>query len=51
MAQKRTSPNVNRQINENLKRVYDEALNEEMPDKFLELIASLKEKEQAADDK
>lgn len=51
MAQKRTTPDVNRQINENLKRVYDEALNEELPSKFLDLIAQLNEKERVADEK
>lgn len=53
MTQKPNSPNVNRQINENLQRVYSEALNQELPDKFLDLIARLdsSSKETRADDK
>ncbi len=30
------------QIDENLKRVYDEALQKEVPEKFLDLISQLK---------
>lgn len=44
MASRRPKSNVDRQIDENLKRVYDEALSEEIPPKFLELIKKLKEK-------
>lgn len=36
---------LQQQIDENLKRVYDEALKEEIPDRFLQLLAQLKEKE------
>lgn len=42
---------VTQQIDENLKRVYDTALSEEVPDKFLDLIAQLKAKENEADAK
>lgn len=42
---------VNQQIDENLKRVFDNALSEEVPDKFLDLIAQLKAKEQSANAK
>jgi hypothetical protein len=35
-------PSVDRQIDENLKRVYDEALNEELPDRFKDLLSQLK---------
>ncbi|WP_316649577.1 NepR family anti-sigma factor [Ovoidimarina sediminis] len=50
MVSKRQKSNVRRQIDENLKRVYDEALNEKVPDKFLALIAKLKEGEAKPDD-
>lgn len=50
MAQKRKKSNVDRQIDESLKRVYDDALNEEIPDKFLELIAKLRASGSEADD-
>lgn len=43
MADKRTKPHVDEQINDNLKRVYDDVLNEAVPDRFLELIAQLKQ--------
>jgi hypothetical protein len=33
---------IRAQIDENLKRVYDTALNEELPDRFRELLAQLK---------
>lgn len=33
------------QINENLKRVYDEALKEEVPDRFRALLEQLRAKE------
>ena len=33
------------QIDENLKRVYEDLLKEQVPDRFKELLAQLKEKE------
>lgn len=36
---------VTREIDENLKRVYQEALTEEVPDKFIQLLAQLRAKE------
>lgn len=36
---------VTRQIDENLKLVYQEALNGEVPDRFTKLLAQLREKE------
>lgn len=42
---------VRQQIDENLKRVYDDALKEEVPDKFLELIAKLKADKDPENDK
>lgn len=34
------------QIDENLKRVYDDALNEDIPDKFKQLLAQLRKKDE-----
>ena len=50
MVSKRQKSNVNRQIDENLKRVYEDALNEEVPDKFLALIEQLKSGKDKPDD-
>lgn len=36
---------IRAQIDENLKRVYTSALNEELPDRFRDLLAQLKAKE------
>ena len=36
------SPRVARAIDENLRRVYDDAANEEIPDRFLNLLDQLK---------
>jgi hypothetical protein len=36
---------IREQINENLKRVYTATLDEELPDRFRELLAQLKDKE------
>jgi hypothetical protein len=36
---------AHQQIDENLKRVYEEALSEDIPDRFKELIARLRAKE------
>lgn len=36
---------VTEQIDENLKRVYDHLLKEQVPDRFKELLARLKDKE------
>ncbi len=35
---------LNAQIDENLKRIYDETLKEEVPDRFKKLLAQLSEK-------
>lgn len=37
---------IRSQIQENLKRVYEAALTQEVPDRFRELLAQLREKEQ-----
>ncbi len=39
---------VEEQIDDNLKRVYQEAASEPLPDKFLSLLAQLKAKEEGA---
>lgn len=51
MASVRNKSSVKQQIDENLKRVFDEALKEELPDKFMELIDRLNEKDAAQDAK
>ena len=40
-----TSVEVTREIDENLKRVYQAALTEAVPDRFTKLLAQLREKE------
>jgi hypothetical protein len=42
-----TRRSVNRQIDENLRRVYEDALNEAVPDRFTELIRKLRTAEDA----
>lgn len=37
---------IKTQIDENLKRVYNEALNEDVPDRFKELLAKLRANEE-----
>jgi hypothetical protein len=45
MAEKPTKTRLQEQIDENLKRVYDDALNEEVPDRFKILLERLKQKD------
>ncbi len=48
MAQESKNPQKSRlteQIDENLKRVYDDVLKEQVPDRFKALLAQLKDKE------
>jgi hypothetical protein len=42
--------NANRQIQENLRRVYEEALSEEIPSEFIEMINRLKKEKEARSD-
>jgi hypothetical protein len=42
MAAERMKSKVDQQIDENLRRVYEDALNEAVPDRFLDLIEKLK---------
>lgn len=51
MAPKKQKSSVDRQIDENLKRVFNDDLQQELPDKFLSLIEQLKTKESGEDDK
>lgn len=45
MTQEPTKSRLKQQIDENLKRVYDEALKEDVPDRFKKLLQQLKDKE------
>jgi hypothetical protein len=45
MAETKGKGRLHQQIDENLKRVYEEALSEDIPDRFKELIARLRSKE------
>jgi hypothetical protein len=50
-----SEPNASRKrsnvIDENLRRVYDEALQEGVPDRFHDLLAALKEQDQSRENK
>lgn len=39
------------QINENLKRIYDETLNQDIPDRLTQLLEQLRQKSGQSDDK
>lgn len=39
------TPNLQQQIDDNLKRVYDETLKEDIPDRFKKLLEQLRHKE------
>ena len=45
MAENKGKSRLHQQIDENLKRVYEEALSEDIPDRFKDLIAKLRAKE------
>ena len=49
MSGKSKSP-VSRQIDENLKRIYDETLNEDVPDRFADLLNKLRQKTEPGSD-
>lgn len=51
MTKERDKPAIYTQIDQNLKRVYDEALEQELPDRFAELLSQLREKAQGGDRK
>lgn len=48
MSEPRKKRSVDEQIDDNLKRVYQQAATEPLPDKFLSLLAQLKAKEEGA---
>ncbi len=45
MSEEKPKAKLRRDIDENLKRVFDDALEEEIPDRFKQLLAELKAKE------
>ena len=47
MSKKSSSDNMTRQIDENLRRVYKETVEEEIPERFQQLLQKLKEREQS----
>lgn len=47
MADQPPKSTVRRQIDANLKRVYEDALNEELPDRLAELLKKLREQEKS----
>lgn len=47
MASENRKSNVNKQIQENLQRVYGEALEDELPEDFVKMIERLKEQKKA----
>lgn len=46
MMQKRRQTVLNKQIDENIRRVYSEMADEPVPDRFTELLRQLRDKEQ-----
>lgn len=49
MAENNPKAKIREQIDENLKRIYDQALQEPLPDRMLELLEKLRGKAKAAD--
>ena len=47
MTKKRRNPKVDQQIDENLRRVYSEAAEEPVPDRFTQLLDQLRQQETA----
>lgn len=45
MTQNKKSSRTQREIDENLKRAYDDVLNQKVPDRFTDLLAQLKKAE------
>lgn len=46
MTQDNSKSRMQEQIDKNLKRVYEEALKEEIPDRFKDLLAQLRQKQE-----
>jgi len=44
MADSNPKSTIRQQINENLRRIYDETLNEQLPDKLTQLLDQLRQK-------
>ena len=42
MTQERPDPDISREIDENLRKVYENVLNEEVPDRFKKLLNQLR---------
>jgi hypothetical protein len=45
MAEDKSKAQLKQHIDQNLKRVYDDALNEELPDRFKQLLERLRQKD------
>ncbi|MBV0913685.1 NepR family anti-sigma factor [Anianabacter salinae] len=45
VTQAREKSNIRRQIDENLRRVYDETVTEDVPDRFVQLLQQLKQQQ------
>lgn len=50
MVSDKKKSNANEQIRQNLQRVYDEALSDEIPNEFIEMIERLKAEKKAKSD-
>ena len=50
MAQDQKKSSIRRQIDENLRRVYEETLEEGVPDRFEELLSKLAEQDRTRND-
>lgn len=50
MAEKKPNGNIQRQIDENLRKVYQEKIEEALPDRFQKLLQQLKDQEKAKED-
>ncbi len=50
MASEKQKTDIDEQIDKNLRRVYEQTSTEELPDKFLDLIAKLKAGEEVPQD-
>ncbi|WP_243730846.1 NepR family anti-sigma factor [Rubellimicrobium sp. CFH 75288] len=51
MGETKARSRLHQQIDENLKRVYEEALSEDIPDRFKQLIAQLRARETDAEER
>ena len=51
MSEKKNDANIKHLIDQNLKRVYQDALDVEVPDRFKQLLEQLRQKDAESDDK